>query len=313
MIRKYLIPVLAAAGLTFAIWKVAQGSKAAPVAQPVVAPAAAPYRSFVAGAGIIEANSENIAIGTPIAGIVAAVNVRVGDHVPAGAPLFQIDDRESQAQLLARRANVAVAQARITEAESVLDTAKILFNLADSLADKRGISVEEMSRRTASVHVAAAKLAAASADLTNAAAQVTQAETDIELRTIRAPVAGEVLQVKIRRGEFAAAGRADQPLLMFGATDPLHVRVDVDENDAWRLQPGAAATGNLRGNNQIKMPLQFVRFEPYVIPKRSLTGDSTERVDTRVLQVIFRFDRGNLPVFVGQQVDVFIDAPEKKP
>ncbi len=52
-----------------------------------------------------------------------------------------------------------------------------------------------------------------------------------------------------------------------------------------------------------------MRIEPYVVPKKSLTGDSTERVDTRVLQVIFSFTRGDLPIFVGQQMDVFIDAP----
>jgi hypothetical protein len=51
-----------------------------------------------------------------------------------------------------------------------------------------------------------------------------------------------------------------------------------------------------------------VRFEPFVVPKRSLTGDSTERVDTRVLQIIYRVERDALPLFVGQQLDVFIDA-----
>jgi hypothetical protein len=55
--------------------------------------------------------------------------------------------------------------------------------------------------------------------------------------------------------------------------------------------------------------LKFVRVEPYVIPKKSLTGDSTERVDTRVLQVLYSFNRGALPVYVGQQMDVFIEAP----
>ena len=46
----------------------------------------------------------------------------------------------------------------------------------------------------------------------------------------------------------------------------------------------------------IHTPLHFVRFEPYVIPKESLTGDTTERVDTRVLQVIYSFDRGDMPI-----------------
>jgi len=50
-----------------------------------------------------------------------------------------------------------------------------------------------------------------------------------------------------------------------------------------------------------------VRIEPYVIPKKSLTGDNTERVDTRVLQVIYRFERPSFPIYAGQQVDVFIE------
>ena len=57
------------------------------------------------------------------------------------------------------------------------------------------------------------------------------------------------------------------------------------------------------------MPLRFVRIEPYVVPKRSLTGDSLERVDTRVLQVIYEFQRPSFPIYVGQQVDVFIRRP----
>ena len=68
------------------------------------------------------------------------------------------------------------------------------------------------------------------------------------------------------------------------------------------------AVGRLRGNADLKTPLVFVRFEPFVVPKRSLTGDSTERVDTRVLQVIYRVERDDLPLFVGEQLDVFVDA-----
>ena len=54
-------------------------------------------------------------------------------------------------------------------------------------------------------------------------------------------------------------------------------------------------------------------YEPFVVPKKSLTGDSTERVDTRVLQVIYRVEDDALPLFVGQQMDVFIDGSDLKP
>jgi hypothetical protein len=67
----------------------------------------------------------------------------------------------------------------------------------------------------------------------------------------------------------------------------------------------------LKGDPSVAFPLEFVRVEPYIIPKVSLTGAGTERVDTRVLQVIFSLERPeNPPIYVGQQVDVFIDAPE---
>ena len=106
------------------------------------------------------------------------------------------------------------------------------------------------------------------------------------------------------------AGPVDPPLMMVGNTDVLNVRVDIDENDAWRLESSRDAIAYVRGNRDISTPLKFVRIEPYVVPKKSLTGDSSERVDTRVLQVLYSFDPRLLRnIYVGQQMDVFIDAP----
>jgi hypothetical protein len=132
-------------------------------------------------------------------------------------------------------------------------------------------------------------------------------QTNIERSIVRAPVDGDVLQVKVHPGEFAPAGVTATPLVLLGRLKPLHVRVDVDENEAWRLRPEAPAIAAVRGNPNLKTPLTFVRFEPLVVPKKSLTGDSTERVDTRVLQVIYRVEDKLLPLFVGQQMDVFIE------
>jgi hypothetical protein len=96
--------------------------------------------------------------------------------------------------------------------------------------------------------------------------------------------------------------------MIMGTVDPLHVRVDIDEHDAWRVRGGSKAVAFVRGNKDISTTLEFVRFEPYVVPKRSLTGESTERVDTRVLQVLYRFTRGTLPIYVGQQMDIYIES-----
>jgi len=117
-----------------------------------------------------------------------------------------------------------------------------------------------------------------------------------------------ILKVNVRVGEYAQAGVLANPLMTMGSADPLHIGVDIDEADSWRVQPDGPAIARLRGNPAITMALAFVRFEPYVLPKRSLSGDNAERVDTRVLQVIYAFAPKDFPAFVGQQVDVFIKA-----
>ena len=130
--------------------------------------------------------------------------------------------------------------------------------------------------------------------------------------SVKTPIDGAILKVNVRLGEYAQAGVLSDPLMTMGSLDPLHVRVDIDETETWRIRPDHTALARLRGNPDISTPLTFVRFEPYVLPKRSLTGDTTERVDTRVLQALYEFAPSEFPAFVGQQVDVFIAAPSRK-
>jgi hypothetical protein len=112
----------------------------------------------------------------------------------------------------------------------------------------------------------------------------------------------------MRSGEFLDASGSGEPRLLLGCTEPLHVRADVDEFDIPRLAAGARATATPRGNANERFDLQFVRFEPLVVPKRSLTGDPGERVDTRVLQVIYQVVAPTKTLFVGQQMDLLVEG-----
>ncbi len=297
MIRKYLLPMLALGGIFLGIYVAIKGAKKTAPAAPVSQPARSPYKIFVAGAGIIEASTENIAIGTTVGGVVARIYVQIGSRVKAGAPLFTLDDRTLHAEIALRESAVKVVEAQLADAKD-----ELAFN--ENISDKAAVSAEDTNKRRNTVRIV-------DAQLSQAKAQLASTVTELEKLTVCAPVDGEVLQLKVHLGEYAPAGVLGTPLIMLGNVEPLHVRVDVDEDDAWRIRNGAVATGCLRGNKDISTTLKFVRFEPYVLPKRSLTGDSTERVDTRVLQVIFSFNRGDLPLFVGQQMDVFIDAPTR--
>ena len=293
MVRKYMIPVLAIVGVFLALWMVRQGSRPVIHAEPVADPPHVEFANRISGTGIVEASSRNISIGAHLPGIVARVHVKVGERVKAGSPLFSIDDR-------ARLADLAVREARVREAEANLQDLRAQLQIAEKVKDPRAISTDDLNKRRFAAQAAEARLA-------NAVAELKAAKVDIDLLTVRAPIEGDVLQVNIRPGEYAPSGVTAQPLILLGSLDRLHVRVDIDENDAWRFRQQAPAVAFVRGNPSFKTNLRFEYVEKYVIPKRSLTGESTERVDTRVMQVLYSFNRSDLSVYPGQLMDVYIE------
>jgi multidrug efflux pump subunit AcrA (membrane-fusion protein) len=311
--KKPVLPIIAFAALTFGIVSVVRSQPKRERTVPPSPPPVSSYEQTVAAVGLVESSTENIAIGSPLADVVNEVVVTVGQKVKTGDPLFKLDDRQRLADLGARQAQLRVAESQVKVDAAELDDVARQFGFVERLTDKAAISAEEMTRRRSAVETAQARLDAAKAQVASAQAQIKMIETQIERSIVRAPVDGEALQVKIHPGEFAPAGITATPLVVLGRLNPLYLRVDVDEHEAWRVRPEAKATAAVRGNANLKTPLSFVRFEPFVIPKKSLTGDSTERVDTRVLQVIYRVEDCNLRLFVGQQMDVFIDASGSAP
>ena len=142
----------------------------------------------VAAVGLVEPSSENIAISTPVPGLVMAVHVKVGDRVPRGAPLFALDDRDLRAELTLRQSTLEVArarlarlehaprseelppaQAKVREAEAALADAHNNQRLMERIPDKRAIREEELLQRREATNMAAARLEAAKASLALAA------------------------------------------------------------------------------------------------------------------------------------------------
>jgi len=235
--------------------------------------------------------------------------------------------------LIEQRDTIEQARAALDGAEAErlrasLDHTRYTELVRDSWATRQRLETAAADARKADASVAAAKAALAGAQhqievlsaqrketeakLGRAKATLEQARVDLDKTVVKAPISGAILKVNVRLGEYAQAGVLPDPLMTMGSVEPLHVRVDIDETETWRVRPGNSAIARLRGNPDISTPLTFVRFEPYVLPKRSLTGDTTERVDTRVLQALYQFAPSEFPAFVGQQVDVFIAAPSRK-
>jgi multidrug resistance efflux pump len=263
--------------------------------------------------------------------------VKAGDSVDKNQPVLRLrsDDlehdltvakaAEHQAEVLVeaagKRSKAAEAELRAAEAE--LEQGRRLLLFVKDAGDRRLVSDEEVSQRESAVKVHEAKveaakehakvaevgIAEAASSLAVAVARCSVIENEIARCTITAPMKSTVLQVRVRPGEHISSDASTGSGILLGVTSEWHVRADVDEHEAWKVHESAPAEAQVRGNPKQRMKLTFVRFEPLVIPKRNLTGEAAERVDTRVLQVIYRVDSNHqLRLFAGQQMDVFVSA-----
>lgn len=297
-IYAWKLPLIGAAGLVFAIISVL-GRPAAKVNEPVHTPPTTSYSAQVAGIGVLEPKSEIINIGVELPGVVRQVHVAVGDDVKRGAPLFTLDQREVDAQIATLTATLAASRVQAADA-----TAQ--YALIASVRDKRAVARDEVNRRQFAKQLAQARVR-------EIEAQLQQARTTKQRLIVKAPIDGRVLELNVRPGEYAAAGVLTAPLIRMGDVSTLHVRVEVDEENAARIRSDSKAEGVFRGDTITRVPLRFVRFEPYVRNKQNLAV-AGQRVDTRVLQVIYALPESTDNHFVGQQLDIFIDesAPAEK-
>lgn len=293
LVKRAGLPIAAIGALGFAILVIDQPEAA--TSTPALPPPSAPadMTASVAAVGVVEPSSEIIEIATELSGVVREVYVTPGQQVAAGAPLFRLDSRATEAELASARASLSIADIAARDARARIA-------LFDNLPDPRAASADERDR---------ARFAAerAEADRRLALARVRQLEVEVARLTTRAPIAGEVLRVNVRPGEFAQTGASAEPLVALGATETLHVRVQIDEEDIGRIGNGARAEAALRGNASQRVSLTFVRLEPQARPKTNLNGGA-ERVDTRVVEAIYAFDPDDLRALVGQQMDVFVAA-----
>ena len=350
MNKKSILPTATCTALGFAlafVW-IAR-PKPAPKTPPA-SPAAAVSANVIAATGLVEPQSETIQLSCAVSGMVTRVNAFAGDHVHRGDLLFETDGRDLQAQLLLKKSQVEDARAklarllseprpeelpafvaRVEQAKAQMEDAETRNQLILSVTDQRAVTTENVLGRKHALDTAKAQYVQAvadlnlkkagawkpdidqsRADLAQAVADQEQTQRLIDRLDVRAPMDGVVMQSKVRQGQYANCAGSDALMLFAGGTG-MNVRAQVDENDAWRVRPGTSAYGYIRGNTSQRLALQFVRFEPYVVPKQSLTGDTTERVDTRVLEVLYRIDPQTASIFAGQQMDVYIDTPVVSP
>lgn len=342
----FVLPIAAIGLTGVAVYHVAKQQRPLEKLPPPRMPARAPFDDTVAASGVAEAATENIAIGAALEGVVLEVYVpssEVGQPVSKGTPLFRVDDRHLRAQLALAESKVTAADAELArlvaqprpeelppaeaKARSAgAEAARLLdeYQRAEQLGAQRAVSQQEVvTKRLAHERArqnqlqAEAELALlragawepdkqiARANVAQARAEAERIRAEIDRALVRSPIDGVVLQVNVRTGEQVSA-RPAAPLVVLGSLESLHIRAEIDESDIPRFQPGAKAVAYVRGNAEHAYELVLDRVEPMVVSKRTLTGDNTERVDTRVLQAVYVVKSSARPIYVGQQLDVFI-------
>jgi HlyD family secretion protein len=227
------------------------------------------------------------------------------------------------------RVQVALAESNLKAAEDPYDKDRAAYDLdsktiSTTVLDSAKDAVDQasVSLQVAQSQLELTKAGAWSYDIDNQAKlsssqkqEYESANTLLNKYSVKAPIDGVVLTVNAAVGGYVSSqGDYDtytqlfDPVVVVGAPQKyLSVRCYVDEILVSRLPaPGRIVAQMQITGSDIKVPLEFVRVQPYISPKIELSNEKQEQVDLRVLPVIFRFEKKDSPVYPGQMVDVYI-------
>jgi len=304
---------------------------------------AGPEGPWVGGNGVVEPVDRETRVAGQVGGRVAAVLVKEGQKVEAGALLVELEDATETANLAAASAGVEQAQAgldrvlagsraediRAARADAAAASARAESSGStatryDGLARSDAVSADELDRARRQAEADLATRDAALARLASLVAgsrreeiveararlKVAEAQRDIakaakDARAIRAPIAAEVLQVRVRAGEFWSPG--GDPVVVLGDTTKLRARIDVEERDIGKLRPGVGAKVRASAFPGLDFPGKVVEIGRRMGRKNVRTDDPVERNDTKVLEVVLDLEPTDKLV-VGQRVMGYIDA-----
>jgi len=209
-----------------------------------------------------------VPIAPEVSGTVTDVFVSNNEYVSAGQELFRIDSDKyqlavetAQANLQSARQATGASTANVEAARASVSAARAGMIRAEQDAvrltrikkeDPGAISDRRLEQAESALSVAQSQLVASQANLEKAIqdlgeagdqnsrilqaqAALDQANLDLARTTIRAPDDGLLSDVRVDRGNFAAAGA---PLMTFIAIHNIWVQADFTENNLGHIDPG---------------------------------------------------------------------------
>jgi len=284
---------------------------------------------------ILVSEGQHIKAGEPLIRIDDSIQKATAEQLGSQADAARAVFEELKAQ--PRKENLEVSSAQVTAAEAAVKMASdtLQKDQAAYEMDSRAVSKDTLDSAINSAAVAKANLLVArkqyeltkagawSYDIQNQERQLHALEKAFAASsallgkyTLRAPRDGVVLSINTivgnyvsPQGSYDAYTQGADPVIVIGTSpNSLHVRCYVDEILVPRLPSTSTmkAQMSVRGSN-VKIPLEFVRIQPYVSPKIELSDQRLERVDVRVLPVIFKIAKpANVNLYPGELVDVYI-------
>lgn len=210
--------------------------------------------------GLIEPIT-SVEVKSKASGEVLRLYVQTGDRVPQGALLAEIDPRDVRNAYNQAVADLEVAKARVEIAEANLERSRDLF-------ESQVITRQEFE---------AAKL-----EYANAQATLVKAQTNLELAeqrlgdvTIRAPIAGTILQKNVEEGQViqSAAQNISGGTTLFIMADlaRMQVRTLVDETDMGRIVAGQPARVSVEAFPGRTFSGQVEKIEPQAVVQQNIT------------------------------------------
>jgi HlyD family secretion protein len=302
-----------------------------------------PRVAAVASPGRVEPRSEEIRVGAEITGKVRSLLVGERQQVEQSEALVVLENSEYVARLASAKAVVAEKEAALQrviagardqerleaaaatdEARTVLDNKKAEWTRRKGLFEGGVIAREEFERSEHDFLAADARhraavqrqallmdsarpedVSRARADLDMALSAVAEARSALAKTTIRSPIAGIVLRTHIRAGETVAPG-PELPLVTVADMSSLRVRAEVDEADIGRVFPRQRSWVTATAYGDRRFFGTVVSVAPILGRKTLTRDDPTERIDTKVLEVLVELEADQqLPI--GLRVDTYFE------
>lgn len=289
--------------------------------------------SVIVCVGRIELVGGEVEVFAQMAGSLETVAVKEGDQVEAGALLAIVDARREKAQLDLANARLERVQAgvgteeiaaiaaqrdavaaELTFAESELERARKLKAqqaVSDDALEARQQCVNPLKKQVASLQkqFEAMKRGPLPEELAVARGEVEAAEANYELREVRAPFSGTVLQIHRHTGDGVLLHHPT-PILRLADTNQLQVRVEVNETDVNRIKCRMEGSFTVFGMEKEAGQLRVRTVLPAFGPKRLFDPDTSARIDTRTLQVLCDVTERQQPVYPGQRITVRLSASQ---